>query len=392
MRTVGVTGTNGKTSTTTFVAAALGELARPVACVTTVGFRLDDQSITDLPASHEGFLALMQRVEALGGRFAAVEYTSESLARGYARKWPAEIAIFTNLTHDHLDAHGSPEHYLASKAQLFMALPRGGTAVLNAGDPASELLAEVVPEGVRVLRYAVPSRGEAQADVIARRVSLSFEGTRVELESTLPGMPSVVTTRAIGDVFAENALAALLGAVAAGVPPDAAARAIANAAPPPGRFQVIAERPWVVIDYAHSPDALARTLAAARALTTARLHVVFGAGGNRDKNKRAPMGEAASLADRVTLTTDNARSEDPAAIAAAIRVGVKPSVDLRIELDRRRAIEQAIAEAGHDDVIVIAGKGHEPYQEINGIRHPFSDVEQTRAALETWNDAQGELS
>lgn len=382
MRTVGVTGTNGKTTTTTLVAAALGALQRPVVRVTTVGFHLDDRAVTDLPASHEGFLALIRRAESLGGRFAAVEYTSEALAHGYARKWPAQIGVFTNLTHDHLDAHGSPEHYLASKAQLFMHLPPDGCAVLNAADESSELIAEVIPKGVRVLRYSVPSRGEAPADLRATRVALSWEGTRIDVQSLLPEVPTTLTVRAIGEVFAENALAALLGAIAAGVPAGDAARAIAEAAPPPGRFQVISSRPWVVIDYAHSPDALARTLSAARALCTGRLHVVFGAGGNRDKNKRAPMGAAASIADRITLTTDNARGEDPAAIAAAIRAGIAPEVALVVELDRARAIERAVREAASDDVVVIAGKGHERTQTVAGEVRAFDDVATARAAFE----------
>jgi len=385
MRTVGVTGTNGKTTTTTFIAAALARIARPVARVTTVGLHLDDQAVTDLPASHEGFLQLMRRAESLGGQFAAVEYTSESLARGYARSWPAEIGVFTNLTHDHLDAHGSAEHYLASKAQLFIELRAGGAAVLNAGDPSSALIEEVIRSGVRVLRYSVPSRGEAVADLRATRVELSWEGTRVELTSTLPDVPEVITVRAIGEVFAENALAALGAAIAAGVPANEAAAALASAAPPPGRFQVISAHPFVVIDYAHSPDALARTLSAARTLCTGRLHVVFGAGGNRDKNKRAPMGEAASIADRATLTTDNARGEDPAAIAAAIRSGVRARVAVDVELDRARAITNAVRDAASDDVIVIAGKGHERTQTVGATVVAFDDVVIARAAF----DARG---
>ncbi|MGZ3421369.1 MAG: Mur ligase family protein, partial [Polyangiales bacterium] len=232
MRTVGVTGTNGKTTTTTLVAAALSRLARPVARITTVGFHLDDEAVTDLQASHAGFLQLMRRAEERGGKYAAVEYTSEALAHGYARKWPAEIAVFTNLTHDHLDAHGSPEHYLASKAQLFMSLPEGGTAVMNAGDESSALIEEVIPKGCKILRYSVPSRGVAEADLRATKVELGWDGTRVTLASSIAGMPSSISVRAIGEVFAENALGALGAAIAAGVPPLDAAEALAKAAPP----------------------------------------------------------------------------------------------------------------------------------------------------------------
>ncbi len=380
MRTVGVTGTNGKTTTTTLVAAALARVAQPVARITTIGFFLDDDPVTDVPATHEGFVQVMRRAAARDGRFAAVEYTSEALAKGYARLWPADVAVFTNLTHDHHDAHGSPEHYLASKAQLFMHVPEGGAVVLNGCDPASALLAEVVPAGRRVLRYGVPSRGApvAALDLAAERVELSWEGTSLALAGE--GLPSRMTVRAIGEVFAENALAALAAAIACGVDPAMAAEAIAAAAPPPGRFEVIAERPWVVVDYAHSPDALARTLSAARSLAEGALHVVFGAGGNRDPNKRAPMGEAASIADRVTLTTDNPRDEDPALLAAQVREGIR-GPQVAIELDRARAIEDAIRAAAPDDVIVIAGKGHERTQTLGAAVRPFDDVAIARAAL-----------
>jgi UDP-N-acetylmuramoyl-L-alanyl-D-glutamate--2,6-diaminopimelate ligase len=361
VRTIGVTGTNGKTTTTTLIAAALARVSRPVARITTLGFFLDDERI-DLPASHDGSLQLARRAASLGGQFAAVEYTSEALARGYATLWPAEVGVFTNLTHDHLDAHKSPEHYLASKAQLFMHLPHNGVAVLNACDPASQLIAEVIPEGVRVLTYGLPSRGEAVMPIgESGAVSIDWHGTTV----------GRVRTRAIGEVFAENALAAFVAATAMGVPVDAAIAAIAEAAPPAGRFEVVAERPWAVVDYAHTPDALARTLRTARALA-ARVLVVFGAGGNRDRDKRAPMGVAASIADRIYLTTDNPRDEDPAAIARDVRAGI--TTDVVEEPDRATAIRRAIEDAGPGDVVVIAGKGHERTQTIAGVTRAFDDA------------------
>ena len=360
VRTVGVTGTNGKTSTTTFIAAALARIARPVARITTLGFFLDDEEVP-LPASHEGALELARMATARGGKFAAVEYTSEALARGYAALWPAEIAVFTNLTHDHLDAHRSAEHYLASKAQLFMQLPSHGVAILNGCDPSSALIAEVIPNGVRVISYGVASRGEPvmKVDHFAEHVRVDWSGTSID----------GLRTRAIGEVFAENALAAYLAAIAAGAPAEDAADAIAQALPPPGRFEVVADR--VVVDYAHTPDALTRTLQTARSLCAGRLWVVFGAGGNRDADKRAPMGRAASLADHVVLTTDNPRDEDPRSIASAVRAGI--TVDVAEEPDRARAIAYAIERMGGDDVVVIAGKGHERTQTIAGHTIPFDD-------------------
>ncbi len=378
VHTVGVTGTNGKTTTTTLVAAALARVASPVARITTIGFfheRPDGaDEIRDVDKTHGGFLQVLRRAEEAGGRYAAVEYTSEALSNGYAKLWPPDVAVFTNLTHDHLDAHGSAEHYLASKAQLFMEVRPDGAAVLNGCDAASALLAEIIPAGRRVLRYGVPSRGQAieALDVEATRVTLSWAGTSIAVKSTIAGVPSALSTRAIGDVFAENALAAFLAALASGVAPDVAAAAIAAAPPPPGRFQVVCDRPWVIVDYAHSPDALARTLGAARVLTAGRLAVVFGAGGERDRQKRAPMGEAASIADRVYLTTDNPRAEDPKAIARAVRAGVRAT--LVEEPDRALAIGRAIHDAAPDDVIVIAGKGHETTQLVKGATIVFDDV------------------
>jgi len=393
---VGITGTNGKTTTTAWVAAALSRLARlegrgPVARATTVGFFLDDEEIP-IDKSYDGFRGGMKAAVDRDGGYAAVELTSEALAHGFARAWPCGVGVFTNLTHDHLDAHGSPEHYLASKAQLFVALPPGGTAVLNAGDPVYELLREVIPEGVHVRSYAVPSRGDpiGEPDLVATAVEVTWGGTRITCDvrdRSVPGLgdvPREIRVRAIGDVYAENALAALLGAVAAGVPAELACAALAEAAPPPGRFEVVNERPYVVVDYAHSPDALARTVAIGRRLADeggGRLAVVFGAGGRRDKAKRGPMGEAARLADRVVLTTDNPRDEDPASIARAIAEGLAAHPSVTTELDRRSAIEGAVAWARPEDVVLVAGKGHETEQQIGAEVRRFSDPEVVREAV-----------
>ncbi|UQA59426.1 Mur ligase family protein [Polyangium aurulentum] len=387
LSTVGVTGTNGKTTTTTFVAAALRRLASPVARVTTLGAFLDDAPL-DLPPTHEAFIEAMRRALAAGGRLAAIELTSEALALGFARAWPCRIGVFTNLTRDHMDAHGTPEHYLASKAQLFVHLPPGGAAILNACDPASALLAEVVPPGVRILRYGVPSRaadGSAMppADLAAERVTVSWEGTRIALarSSVHPEVPPTIAIRAVGEHYAENALAALLAALEAGVPAGLAALAIAEAPPPPGRFEVIGDGPRAVVDYGHSPDALARTLRTARGLCRGRLTVVFGAGGDRDRSKRAPMGEAAAVADRVVLTSDNPRSEDPAAIARQIREGLGAHADVIEILDREEAIRVALADAGPEDVVLIAGRGPETEQIFAGGRRRLVDAEVAREAL-----------
>ena len=377
---IGVTGTNGKTTTSAYVAAAIAHLGAPVARSTTTGFYLDEER-QDVPQTYDGFIETLRRGAARGGTQVVYEVTSEVLGRGFAQHYPMAIGVFTNLTHDHQDVHGSAEHYLASKAQLFMALPKGGTAVLNAADPSSELLAEVVPAGARVVRYAVPSRGAVAGDVqwLAERVRCTWAGTEVDVANgDALGLDAPVRVRAIGEVFAENALAALAAAVAAGVPARTAARALEAAETPPGRFEVVARRPYVVVDYAHTPDALRRTVSAARALTKGRVTLVFGAGGRRDQAKRPLMGAAASGADRVILTSDNPRDEDPRAIVEAIRQGLPGHPGVEVDLDRRSAMASAIRDASGDDVVVIAGRGHETDQVVGSVRIPFSDRDVAR--------------
>jgi UDP-N-acetylmuramoyl-L-alanyl-D-glutamate--2,6-diaminopimelate ligase len=384
---VGVTGTNGKTSTTRFVSAALGTLSRPVASITTVGSFLDEESV-ESQRSYKGMLATLSDARQRGGKYAALEVSSEMLALGFAKPWPFRVGVFTNLTQDHLDAHGSAEHYFASKAQLFHCLPAdGGSAIINGCDDVAELLCDVTPQGVRRLAYGAPSRGTARIslDATATDVTLSIDGTRsrVVFGSALGGGEIELVTRAVGHIFAENALAALVTALALGASRTEAAAAIAATAPPPGRFELVARHPDVVVDYAHTPDALARTIDTARALTRGKLVVVFGAGGHRDRAKRPGMGAACAGADRVILTSDNPRREDPEAIARAIGEAVPKHVHLSVELDRARAIRQAVGDASVEDIVVITGKGHETTQELGSRQLHFSDRETARhAALE----------
>jgi UDP-N-acetylmuramoyl-L-alanyl-D-glutamate--2,6-diaminopimelate ligase len=380
---VGVTGTNGKTSTTHFLASALGALAGPVGVITTIGMFLDEERV-EAPRSYAGMLDVLSQVRHAGGRFAALEVTSEVLARGFAQAFPFRAAAFTNLTRDHFDAHGSAEHYFASKAQLFKTLPAGGVAVVNGADDVADLLREVTPAHARFLSYGVTSRGEAQVLLTANAevTRLGFEGTAlsVQLATDVGGGSIELRTRAIGAIFAENALCAWLTAVALGVPADSARDAIAARSAPSGRFEVVATSPWVVVDYAHTPDALARTLDTARRLSGGRVSVVFGAGGNRDRGKRPQLGAAAAAADRILITNDNPRSEDPRAIADAIRSGLPATADVAIELDRVKAVELAVLGAAENDVIVLAGKGHEETQTAAGQAHEQSDQVLGRAA------------
>jgi UDP-N-acetylmuramoyl-L-alanyl-D-glutamate--2,6-diaminopimelate ligase len=382
LRTVGVTGTNGKTSTTTYVAAALAEFAGPVGWVTTVGAGIGDPRRDPPfrpPATHGRFLALMEQLLDHGGRWAAIEATSAALGLGFARAWPCEIAVFTNLGHDHMKTHGTPEHYLASKAQLFVHLPAGGTAVLNAGDPNAALIAEIVPPHASILWFAGPDRALDRAvDLRVRRADPDWSGLAVELE-VAPWIEPLEPVRLANPaaIQAENYAAALLAAIAAGMPSRLAAEAIARCHAPRGRFEsiVVEGGPRVVVDYAHDPDSLRQLLTDARRLTTGALVLVFGAGGDTDANKRPLMGAAAGLADRVWLTSDNPRHEDPAIIARALRAGVPAHVACSVELDRARAIARAIAEARPEDLVIISGKGHETVQVVGSEPRPCSDHE-----------------
>jgi UDP-N-acetylmuramoyl-L-alanyl-D-glutamate--2,6-diaminopimelate ligase len=389
LRSVGVTGTNGKTSTTRWVAAALQTLRLgPVARVTTVGSYLDDEQL-DCSADYAGFLHTMRRCHERGGRVAALECTSEALALGFAQAWPMHIGVFTNLSQDHLDAHQSVEHYLASKAQLFTHLPAGATAVLNAYDDAAQLLREVLPSGVQVLTYGVASRArEGAANASATAIDLLAHSIHVDVDGTTFGLarhreialPHQMHLPLAGEIYVENALAALAAAIALGTDPTHAAHAIGQASPPPGRFEIVARSPLLVIDYAHTPDALARTLHTARNLTKGELVVVFGAGGNRDVGRRPLMGSAAAAACRVVLTSDNPRDEDPMQIALAIRAGLPTGHRCDIELDRCVAIRQTVLAAAPDDVVVIAGKGHESAQLARGVAVALSDVQVAKSA------------
>jgi UDP-N-acetylmuramoyl-L-alanyl-D-glutamate--2,6-diaminopimelate ligase len=378
LRTVGVTGTNGKTTTTSMVAAIVAAAGEPAARITTLGAWVDAERVVGTDLVDE-FLVAVERAVVRGVRTVAVEMTSKALAGGVARKWRPDVAVVTNVTRDHLDLHGTPEAYLAAKAQLVIALAPGGTAVLNGDDPAVALLAELVPPGVAVRRF---SQRDPSSALVAERIDVSPSGTRIALGGELAHeLEGAIELGVVGGVHAQNAMAAALAAHALGYPGDAIRRGLAAFVGVPGRFEVVARDPLVIVDYAHTPDGLAGTLATARALAP-RVICVFGCGGNRDRGKRPEMGAIADRdADVVVLTTDNPRHEDPEAIAAEIRAGVAaPRARWIVELDRARAIERAIAMAGPTDLVVIAGKGHEQVQEIAGAALPFSDAEVARRA------------
>ncbi len=383
--TYGVTGTNGKTSTCAMIRACLRAEGRHVLSIGTTGAFLDEQPVPKGKSFTE-FAALIERGKRAGCNDVVVETTSYGLKLGYARKWRFDLGVFTNLSPDHLKTHGTWEDYLAAKAQLFLHLGPGQPMVLNAGDRYAAFIDQAVPPDVRRIWFRVPSRGpaHADADLEAAAVQVETTGTTVTLAPSplADALGGTLRVRMIGEVFAENALAAAAACLATGVEPRAVVEGLAGCPVVPGRFEVLAHDPVVVVDYAHTPDALVRTCATARTIARGRVLVVFGAGGGATPEKRGPMGAAvAEGADLAVITSDNPRREDPAAIAEMIAGGLR-GVDggaaHEIILDRRQAIEHALALAGPKDVVVVAGMGHEQTQRVGDRVVRFSDREEVR--------------
>jgi UDP-N-acetylmuramoyl-L-alanyl-D-glutamate--2,6-diaminopimelate ligase len=316
-----------------------------------------------------------------GAAAVAMEVSSHGLDQGRVNGVAFDCALFTNLTHDHLEYHGSMQAYAAAKARLFES-DALGCAVLNLDDAFGvQLATRLRARGVRTIGYSLSPSGVAPGSVDEFLAAARIAPERLELATSWGAAHTAF--QPLGRFNVANALGVLGCLVAYGLPFAQALAALAALPPVPGRMQRVGDAPLTVIDYAHSPDALEKVLQALRPVAQARggrLAVVFGAGGDRDRSKRAPMGAAAARhADRVVLTSDNPRSEDALAILRELQAGVAAPHD--VEPDRARAIELAIAQAADADVVLIAGKGHEAWQEIAGRREPFSDADVARDAL-----------
>ncbi len=372
----GVTGTNGKTTVAWLVAQAMAALGRDCGYVGTLGSgrptALAPQSLTTPDC-----LSLHRRLRTLEVDAAAVEVSSHGLVQQRVAGLDFAAAAVTNLSRDHLDAHGSMDAYAAAKRRI-LALPGLRHVVLNIDDAFASSLVAQVPAGVDTLRVSARA---ADADVAATALERGFDG--LELRVTANGARATIESSLIGDFNAENLVVALGLLLSGGIELERACEALSACRAAPGRLEAFtgASGVHVVVDYAHTPAALDRALAVVRRLGTREVVCVFGCGGDRDRGKRADMGRAAAAADRVVLTDDNPRSEDPAAIVADIVQGLDPAKAVTIEHDRARAIELAVAAAAPGDVVLVAGKGHETTQDRAGAARHFDDREIVRALL-----------
>ena len=324
-----------------------------------------------------------------------MEVSSIGLEEGRTHGARFAVAVFTNLTRDHLDYHGTMEAYAAAKARLF-DVPDLRAAVINLDDAfgyaqAQRLLAR---GSIRVLGYTLNADLASPHGVhLLRARAIGDTGSGVCFDLDVDGVTVEVRAGLVGSFNVSNLLAVIGALIAVGVELKEAAALAAHLVPPPGRMQPVGGKgePLAIIDYAHSPDALEKVILALRSTAATRggrLVCLFGCGGDRDVGKRALMGEVASrLADAVVITSDNPRSEDPQAIVDSVMAGA--AANAIAVVDRAEAIRQTIERADVCDVVVIAGKGHEPYQEIRGVRHPFSDIAQAAAALEARRAARG---
>lgn len=378
---VGVTGTNGKTTIAYLVRQVLEQCGRQCGMVGTVAWIVagnETAAVRTTPEAIDLVRALREMADG-GDKACAIEVSSHALELGRADEVSFSVAVFTNLTQDHLDFHDSMDDYFAAKRRLFESHP--GKAIVNVDDEYGRRLAA----GFDCVTY---SAAGAEADLRATDVTFDASGSRFTVE--VGGRRIEITTPLPGEYNVANAIAAFAAVTALGIDPDSAAKALAAATGAPGRLEAVPNDlgVGVYVDYAHTPDSVENVLRAARGLPHEKLTVVVGCGGDRDRAKRPLMGAAAAQgADVVYITSDNPRSEEPSSIIEEVLTGAAPAAaasgaELHSEVDRRVAIEQALRGAGRGDIVVIAGKGHEQGQEFaDGRKLPFDDVTVARESL-----------
>lgn len=381
LHVTGVTGTNGKTSVSHFLAQCQSPDA-PCGVIGTLGHGLYRQlqagtHTTPDAVTVQRWLADLREQ---GAASVVMEVSSHALDQGRVNGVAFDCAVFTNLSRDHLDYHGDMNAYARAKARLFRQ-PGLRQAVINLDDGAGRELAASLPASVTRMNYGLnPDHGP---DVLGRRVALRPDGLEIEVDT--PAGSGRFRAPLLGRFNAGNLLAVLAVLLLRGIPLQGALARLATVRPVPGRMEILGggDKPLVVIDYAHTPDALAQVLDSLREHGPGRLWCVFGCGGDRDPGKRPQMGAIAErLADEIILTNDNPRTEDPQAILDAIRAGMNKEV--RTLPDRARAIQDAIGQARPGDIVLVAGKGHESWQIVGEERIPFRDRELAQVSLDAW--------
>ncbi len=389
MTLVGITGTNGKTSCSQYIAQLLNQMQHTAAVIGTLGWGVGD-SLRDTNHTTPDAIQLQRILRDLqqhGSDYVAMEVSSHGLEQKRVTALNFEAALFTNLSHDHLDYHDTMAAYGAAKQKLFET-PGLKYALINGDDPFGRKLVKQLPESVQA--YTFSTRVQ-DADICVSSVSYSLDG--VDASINTPWGEAELHSALLGEFNLSNLLGVIGVLCALGFDLESVIENIATLAPVPGRMEGIANSAGlnVVVDYAHTPDALSNVLRAVRQHCSAKLWCVFGCGGDRDPMKRPLMGEiAAQLADYVVVTNDNPRSENGEQIAEQIVSGCCSRQQLVVELDRAKAIQYALQHAEPGDSVLIAGKGHEEYQEINGERFSFSDrVVAQQVLLEITNNQGG---
>jgi UDP-N-acetylmuramoyl-L-alanyl-D-glutamate--2,6-diaminopimelate ligase len=384
LRVIGITGTNGKTTTAYLVASIFEAAGIRCGVLGTVGYRIGDEvrEATHTTPEAPEVQALLSEMAARGAGACAMEVSSHALALRRVDAMTFAAGVFTNLTREHLDFHADMEAYFLAKRRLFEMLPEGAPSLINIDDPRGAALTEVAG---RPVTYAI----NRPADITPGPLSFSLEGLSFDVRT--PRGTLRVKSALVGRPNVYNILAAISTATALGLPFDAIERGVRQLEGVPGRFQVVSgagDEVTVVVDYAHTDDALRNLLETARPLARGRLITVFGCGGDRDRTKRPLMGAVAGrLSDLILITSDNPRSEDPRRIIEEVQRGI--TADTRRDsgqrllaiVDRREAISKAIELARAGDLVLIAGKGHEKYQVVGGQVLPFDDVAVAREAL-----------
>lgn len=379
---IGITGTNGKTTVASLVHSALSLLGARPSMLGTVGKRIQDEVLESLLTTEDPVQLArdMRKMVDANSTHLVMEVSSHALDQERVAGIDFEIAAFTNLSHDHLDYHESLDEYAAAKKKLFDNLPASSTAVINGDDPNGQLMLKDCQAQSLIFSF----EDDTNADIHCKLMESSSAGIKIAVDGRAFKSPLV------GRFNAYNVASAFLICKALGFDGADIADALSQATGAGGRLERVQlespdQQPLVLVDYAHTPDALENVLSTLKDLKSSnqKLHVIFGCGGDRDKAKRPRMAQIAQqYADRITVTSDNPRSEDPEAIIDDIMAGFSGQVNLQQITDRGHAIEQVITNSEEDSIILIAGKGHETYQEIAGKRHDFDDREVARKALQ----------